>query len=311
MIRKILPSRVAAVLGCAAVVALMGLSVTLARAGVPGPQSQDATADQQVARAYAQLERALAQARVGAPAGQLAQRRLAVQKALQSAHLQEIQERMRESQEEGYRRLRVRAPRVEILRDGFKWRGRDSVDAVLAQSEELELSDEQQTRIRDAQRAARRAEIARDADIEVAELDLEDLMEDQYTADLDAVEAKMREVANLRVSGRLAELRLRRDVHTILTPEQREKLEDDDNVWYFRSGDGPAAFMFGDDDGFFFEPHEMLKSFRFDGDFPLGVFKFKGRKDLDREHEAPGDEGHEGVSGRQQPDSGKHKGVKT
>ena len=79
--------------------------------------------------------------------------------------------------------------------------------------------------MRELQRAVRREQIRRDADLEIAEMDLEEMMDDDG-ASLDAIEQKMREVANLGVDARMGGLRLERNVMTILTLEQREQLEE-------------------------------------------------------------------------------------
>ncbi len=88
------------------------------------------------------------------------------------------------------------------------------------------MTDAQADQIREARTAHRRSEIERDAAIEVAELDLEDLMHDEASADLAAVEAKMLEIARLRVDGRIAGLRLHQQVMGVLTDEQREQLDE-------------------------------------------------------------------------------------
>ncbi len=321
MIRDLLHSRaLMAAFGCLAVVGLMVASVGLVQAGMTGGQEEQEEQENEKAfrgRYRAMIERVMAHAKQALHANQsrITHQLATAKQALERARLHGVRERLHLVQEDLPHRLRIRGPRVEILRGGRGWRGRgSSVHSILAQAEELELTDDQEARIRDAQKAARRAEIARDAEIEVAELDLEDLMEDEYTADLGAVEAKMREISNLRVAARVADLRLRQESHGVLTPEQREKLEDHANVWIYRHGEGPSAFMFrSDDDGFLFEPHEMFERFEFDGDFPFQLFEWKDKDDQDEEQDQDDDqdqdEEQEGAS--QRSSRAKGKGIKT
>lgn len=117
--------------------------------------------------------------------------------------------------------MRVR-PAIR-LGNYFDYRSSGIAGRVLANSEELELTDPQQETIRDVQRSHRRDEIRRDADIEIAELELEEMMEVEIL-DLNAIESHMRQVANLQVDERMANLRLDGAVRDLLTPEQIDKL---------------------------------------------------------------------------------------
>lgn len=98
-------------------------------------------------------------------------------------------------------------------------------DLVIDYAEDLELTDDQVQRIRDVERAARRDAIARNADIQIAEMDLETLYEGDEP-DLTAIRAKLEELARQRVDGEMAGLGLRQQVRGILTPAQLEQLED-------------------------------------------------------------------------------------
>lgn len=123
---------------------------------------------------------------------------------------------------EPLQRLKLR-PAITLR--GDLWGSRRLARRALDHGDELGLTEEQETRIRDAMRAFRRDEIRRDADIEVAELELGELLEDA-TADLDEVEASMRDLASLRVDARIAELRHERAVEELLTAEQLDELEE-------------------------------------------------------------------------------------
>ena len=96
---------------------------------------------------------------------------------------------------------------------------------VLSNAEELGLSDDQEEQVRQLQRENRRTEIRRNADTQIAEMDLEELMSIE-SSDLNSIEQKMREIANYQVDARMARLRLDRGVEAILTAEQRDALEE-------------------------------------------------------------------------------------
>lgn len=121
-------------------------------------------------------------------------------------------------------RARV-APRIRI--DGRSvYVGCDELaDAMLDVAEELELTDTQVETIRDAERQSRRDAIGRNADIQVAEMDLDDL----YGADepdLAAIEAKLREISELEIAAEMSGLQLRQQLRGVLTPEQRTEFDD-------------------------------------------------------------------------------------
>lgn len=249
--------------------ALLLLSGTLV-VGQPAA-AQESSQEALVQRLRAQKER---QAVVEAEVRARQEEKLARERALQEA-----QARLRELPD-GIARLRIDGPGGLILSRG------PSVEAILARADDLELDDEQIDSIRAAHRDSRRAEIERDAAIQVAQLDLEDLMADDDAMDLDAVEAKMTEIAGLRVQSRMADLRLRQQVRSILTPEQREQLEDMGPRILFRTrADGPDSFLFRHDAGNQWrrqfedrwpwlerlEPLRGMRWFRFDDDDDHGA----------------------------------------
>ncbi len=96
---------------------------------------------------------------------------------------------------------------------------------ALANAEEIGLTEEQEEQIRGLQRENRRAQIRRNADTQIAEMDLEEMMSAE-TSDLDTIEQMMREIANYQVDERMARLRLDRTTKAILTEAQRDELEE-------------------------------------------------------------------------------------
>lgn len=181
--------------------------------------------------------------------------------ALHAARERGAQERLRVVQE---LRERARSPRVEVRGLRTRWGG-STADRVLAMGEEIELTEQQEAQIRDSRRDQRRAEIERDAQIEVIDLDLDELLENRHTADLGAVEELMQRRASLRVQGQVADMRASQEVWNALTGEQQEKLEAKRHGIYMLRGDRPHSFFF-DGEG---------SDFTFDGgDFEFGEMEF-------------------------------------
>jgi Spy/CpxP family protein refolding chaperone len=95
---------------------------------------------------------------------------------------------------------------------------------MLHHRSELGLTPEQVSRLETLRGEFARDAIRRDADIRIAEMDLVALL-DQEPADLAKVEAKVRELAQLRAELRIARLRAIEQGKTLLTAEQRTRLQ--------------------------------------------------------------------------------------
>lgn len=93
---------------------------------------------------------------------------------------------------------------------------------LLMHQKEIGLSDEQVGKIKALQLELDKTRIRTEAEIEVAERELHEMIRDEKT-DLAAIEAKLKQGANLEVGLRLASVKARRDAMALLTPEQREK----------------------------------------------------------------------------------------
>ncbi len=236
------------------------------------------------------LHKAVQEARRAAEVGRL---HLAEQLAQARSHWAEARRHGLESALEGLqeRRERVRvSPRIAIRRHGS---GRGNIaERVLGMADDLELTEQQEDEIREMRRQDRRASIERDAAIEVAGLDLEELMEDPHAADLGAVEQQMQAIGNLRIASRIAGLRLSQQVWAMLTAAQREQLQDDRHNVFMLRRDGPHGWAFSGDDGgdFVFDldsndfmPEEWMNDLDFDfdfdfgsdGDLPFGLWRFR------------------------------------
>src|SRR5215470_16448521 len=101
---------------------------------------------------------------------------------------------------------------------------RPLITIMLHHRAELGLSAEQVSRLETLRGDFTREAIRRGADIRIAELDLATLLE-QDPVDLTKVEAKVREVAQLRADLRIARLRAVEQGRAVLTAEQRTRLQ--------------------------------------------------------------------------------------
>lgn len=278
-------------------VGILGAGILLATAPATAQESEREIVERQLQEAQARAEAVIRERQVRAEeemARAEARRRGELELALEAAQAP-------------HGHVRVGGPGglfVESL-------GGPSAASILARAEELELDDQQIERIRAAERDHRRAEIERDAAIEVAELDLEELMTAGDSPDLQAVEAKMMDIAALRVQARIAGLRLRQDVEAVLTAEQRAELDEMGHGYLFRTrSNPPGSYLFRRDrdgerwksmlderlrDGLGermwlerLEPLRDLRWFHFDRDHDHD----------DDEEEESDDEGQAGVVGR-------------
>lgn len=101
---------------------------------------------------------------------------------------------------------------------------RPLITIMLHHRAELGLSPDQVGRLESLRGDFARDAIRRDADIRVAELDLASLLQ-QEPLDLPKVETKVRDVAQLRAELRIARLRTIEQGKTVLTPDQRTRLQ--------------------------------------------------------------------------------------
>jgi Spy/CpxP family protein refolding chaperone len=93
---------------------------------------------------------------------------------------------------------------------------------LLKHEQEIGLTAEQVTKLKDMQLNLDKTRIKSEADIQVAERELKALTEDEKS-DLGAIEAKLKQSGDLQVGLRMVSIKARRDVLTLLTPEQRAK----------------------------------------------------------------------------------------
>ena len=87
----------------------------------------------------------------------------------------------------------------------------------------LSLDQTQRTAVREIQNRTKKDQVKKRAELQVAMLELDELLEAD-TADLKAVEAKMKQVESLRTSLHLAMIKEQEEIKARLTPEQRTQL---------------------------------------------------------------------------------------
>ncbi len=93
---------------------------------------------------------------------------------------------------------------------------------LLKHEQDIGLTAEQVTKLKDMQLNLDKIRIKTEADIQVAERELKALTEDEKL-DLGAIEAKLKQSGDLQVGLRMTSIKARRDVYALLTPEQRAK----------------------------------------------------------------------------------------
>jgi Spy/CpxP family protein refolding chaperone len=102
---------------------------------------------------------------------------------------------------------------------------RPLISTMLRNRERLGLSSEQAKRLEQLRDDFQKESIRKEADLRVAEMDLNSLLEAQ-PVDLSKVDAKVREIERLRADLRLARIRAVEKGKEQLTPDQRKKLQD-------------------------------------------------------------------------------------
>ena len=93
---------------------------------------------------------------------------------------------------------------------------------LLKHEQQLGLTPEQVTKLKDMQLNLDKTRIKTEADIQVSEREVRALT-DEEKSDLGAIEAKLKESHNLQVGLRMVSIKAKRDVLALLTPEQRAK----------------------------------------------------------------------------------------
>ena len=93
---------------------------------------------------------------------------------------------------------------------------------LLKHEQDIGLTADQVTKLKELQLNLDKARIKAEADIQIAEREVRALTDDEKS-DLAAIEAKLKQSEDLQVGLRMTSIKMRREVLSVLTPEQREK----------------------------------------------------------------------------------------
>jgi Spy/CpxP family protein refolding chaperone len=110
------------------------------------------------------------------------------------------------------------------MKHGHMRHGRSVIFMALRHQQDLGLSAQQVSSLQQLGLDARRAAIRRRADVQLARLDLFDLLRAE-PVDMSKVEAKVRELERVKADGAIARIRTNEAAKAQLTAEQREKLK--------------------------------------------------------------------------------------
>lgn len=113
------------------------------------------------------------------------------------------------------------------------------ISIMLDQKQEIGLSPEQEKKLRDLRTEFSKETVRRTAEIRVAEIELESLLE-QDKWDLSKIEPKVKQIATLQGDLRLARIKTLEAGRAVLTPAQIEKLK---QVGHRMRGPGGPGMM--------------------------------------------------------------------
>ena len=97
---------------------------------------------------------------------------------------------------------------------------------LLQSKETLNLTPEQQTQLQAIAVNYKRDNVMRTAEVELAEIDMHQLLRNPTPASSSDVEAAVRKVHTLKADRQLASIKAFQEARAVLTPEQQQKLRD-------------------------------------------------------------------------------------
>jgi len=98
------------------------------------------------------------------------------------------------------------------------------IDHILKFKQGMAITDEQETKLQAIKTDFEKTKIKMKADMQLASLDLHELLRDDK-GDLGAVEAKLKNLYEIRASMYLASVKAGRDAKSVLTDEQRARMK--------------------------------------------------------------------------------------
>lgn len=106
---------------------------------------------------------------------------------------------------------------------------------LLKHAKEIGLMPDQIAKLKAMQLDFKRADVRLEADIKIAQLELQALIEDEQS-DVSAIETKAEQLKKAEGAHLIADIKSKRDATALLTPEQREK--DRAHLEHMKSGGG-------------------------------------------------------------------------
>ena len=95
---------------------------------------------------------------------------------------------------------------------------------ALMAKEDLGITDQQETRLRAIKIAFKKERITRQAEVDLAKVDLKALLHDDSST-MAQIEAAVKQVYTLKAEKRVASIKAKREAKAILTPEQRKQMK--------------------------------------------------------------------------------------
>ena len=103
--------------------------------------------------------------------------------------------------------------------------------------EKLGLSEDQRNRMREIMTSSKKKKIGLKCQIETIKVDLMSMMW-QEQMNMQEIEQKVREVANLKADKKIAWIQAMNDMKNVLTPEQRQEMKEMMMGWWKKGGMG-------------------------------------------------------------------------
>ncbi len=97
---------------------------------------------------------------------------------------------------------------------------------MLKQKEDLGLSDEQITQLKSLKNEAEKKRIRNEAEMKILKIELRDLVHQDKTEDLKAVDAKIEKIGALFTTMKKNHVYARLDAKKVLTPDQQKKFKE-------------------------------------------------------------------------------------
>lgn len=98
------------------------------------------------------------------------------------------------------------------------------IEHILKFKEGMAITEQQEARLKEIESNYKKTRIKMKADVDLANLELHEALKDDH-ADLNSIEAKLREVHNLKADMYMASIKATRDARGVLTDEQRQRMK--------------------------------------------------------------------------------------